>query len=70
MRPVALWATWLLHSLAFELPNLPGASTTKTTKYVRLEMYAAGKSTDDFSQPGNLDLYDAAGLVNYLATQV
>lgn len=73
MKLVALWATWLLHSFAFELPGLPGfpaTKTTKTTKYVVLEMYAAGKSTDDFSQPGNLDLYDAAGLVNFLATQV
>lgn len=69
---VALWATWLFHSLAFELPGLalPASTLSKPTKYVRLEMYAAGKSTDDFSQPGNLDLYDAAGLVNFLTTQV
>ena len=70
---LALWATWLLQSFAFELPGLAWETTTKGTKgtkYVRLEMYAVGKSTEDFSQPGNLDLYDAAGLVNFLATQV
>ena len=49
---------------------MAAAKSTKSTKYVLLEMYAAGKSTDDFSAPENLDLYDAAGLMNYLATQV
>eukprot|EP00438_Fugacium_kawagutii_P018136 Skav231599 [mRNA] locus=scaffold232:355919:365778:+ [translate_table: standard] len=39
------------------------------TKYVVLEMYAAGSSTEDFSAPGNLDLFDSAGLIDYLATQ-
>ena len=67
---LALWATWLLQSFAFELPQGAWETTTKGTKYVRLEMYAVGKITEDFSQPGNLDLYDAAGLVNFLATQV
>jgi len=58
----------LLQSFALEIPQ--NGESTKNTKYVVLEMYAAGKSTEDFRYPGNLDLYDAAGLVNYLATQV
>ena len=39
-------------------------------KYVRLEMYAALRGTDNISSPENVDLYDAAGLVNYLVTQI
>ena len=33
-------------------------------------MYAAVKSTDLTAEPGNVDLFDAAGVMNYLATQV
>ena len=65
--PLAL-TIGLLQSFALEIPQ--NGKSTKTTKYVVLEMYAAGKSTEDFRYPGNLDLYDAAGLVNYLTTQV
>lgn len=33
-------------------------------------MYAAAKSGDDVSSPGNVDLFDAAGLAKYLVTEV
>ena len=59
-----LWSLFGILGSALELPR------TDASKYVLLEMYAAVKSTDLTAEPGNVDLFDAAGVMNYLATQV
>lgn len=46
------------------------ADEPQPTEYVQLEMYAAVKAGDDINHPENLDLFDAAGLVNFLATHI
>mmetsp|Transcript_97404 Transcript_97404/g.231755 ORF Transcript_97404/g.231755 Transcript_97404/m.231755 type:complete len:761 (+) Transcript_97404:54-2336(+) len=60
-----------LVSLAWPLGAVPALdATANSTKYTVLEMYAAAKSGDDVSSPGNVDLFDAAGLAKYLVTEV
>lgn len=64
----------MLQFLATCVAVLPSSgleiAETASAKYVVLEMYAATSAGADIASPGNVDLYDAAGLINYLATEV
>lgn len=49
---------------------LAGGVLSQQTQYVQLEMYGLFNSEDDFSRPSNINLWDAGGLIGYLATVV